>query len=966
MQVKPITRPGSLRGLRVRQVRLLWLGAGMTVCFGLATTGCADLPPLEADECGNGILEPRAGEDCDGLPEAALAPSSLDEALGKRLECGAPDSPQACRYVWDGERLACPNGWGAGVDGICRRASGSYEAPSGSPWSMTNMAIGVGRVDDDVWPDLIGRASGQVITRYGSGGLGFGAELATETGGTSGLPAFIDFTGDGLLDVVEPQIEGLVAMVGQHERALEPVVYPTANSESPLTVVPADVVGIDEVTGTEQPGDGSWLVVVNAAGLTLVSTLMGWPGPTTELPPACQAIATDPDANAIRIPRTTLSHYAAEHGVEDGFALACPGANRVYVYRTEWQLPSEPYPTLEQVLAGLTVRLVDEVALPHGYTVANPPQKVAKVTALFGDEGGDGLNDLFVRAVAADGQEGALFAPKLLYPSFGFAPFEASASPILTYVGEDDEVVSVAWPLALGHLTADNFIDFVAGEGVGIRTVPGDPAQLATGPFFPWDDAAIGDFNSDGNQDLVAVSSTEQGVEWMLGSGAGQFNLARVATEGYVAALRIGDFSGDYVQDVALIEVTPDATHERSVSVVHGSKTGAPARAQRMGRIGQASTFEPIRFVTLTANDATDDLVLVTHPPDAVGPSTFWVSYVYGGAGRMLPPLPLSLRSSDIAASVPVPIAATSGRFAGGDQRGLFALAFEIFPLGGDVTVSATWLPTTPQGQVRIGSGVWAPDVMQGVTLTEAMQAGMGPWCAATATGVIDASGRDVLVHIDRNFACCAQYGCGDRPALTIFGVSPDGGSVAFSEPVALDGELRLPVKALLNDVDADGQGDLVVVFMGDIHLGEASIDERDDGLARFRAAGLAVYWNEDGSFDLEHPAIVDAWPIQGIEPPPTSVYPIAVTAIDADSDGQEDLAVVTSAGVYFVTEAERVLAVRGMGPAFGSLVPYSTGAFAEDLDLDGLADLIIGTPNEVRAYHNEPKEPQNEFAWGP
>ncbi|HVW26446.1 MAG TPA: hypothetical protein VHC69_13855, partial [Polyangiaceae bacterium] len=41
--------------------------------------GCADLHPISLDVCGNGVVEPSRGEDCDGKGPAGST-------------CGAPDT----------------------------------------------------------------------------------------------------------------------------------------------------------------------------------------------------------------------------------------------------------------------------------------------------------------------------------------------------------------------------------------------------------------------------------------------------------------------------------------------------------------------------------------------------------------------------------------------------------------------------------------------------------------------------------------------------------------------------------------------------------------------------------------------------------------------------------------------------------------------------------------------------------
>src|SRR5258706_10152374 len=90
-----------------------------TLVIALALCGCAKLPAIEADRCGNGVLE--AGEDCD-------------THAGEGFMCGAPGSgAAACRFQCSRSigGQACPAGFGCGGDGICRAAGGGYlESPA--------------------------------------------------------------------------------------------------------------------------------------------------------------------------------------------------------------------------------------------------------------------------------------------------------------------------------------------------------------------------------------------------------------------------------------------------------------------------------------------------------------------------------------------------------------------------------------------------------------------------------------------------------------------------------------------------------------------------------------------------------------------------------------------------------------------------------------------------------------------
>ena len=62
----------------------------------------------------------------------------------------------------------------------------------------------------------------------------------------------------------------------------------------------------------------------------------------------------------------------------------------------------------------------------------------------------------------------------------------------------------------------------------------------------------MGDFNSDGRQDLAVANSGSDNVSILLGDGAGNFSGPTNFTVGSVpSSVAVGDFNGDGKQDLA-------------------------------------------------------------------------------------------------------------------------------------------------------------------------------------------------------------------------------------------------------------------------------------------------------------------------------------------------------------------------------------------------------------------------------
>jgi FG-GAP-like repeat len=96
-------------------------------------------------------------------------------------------------------------------------------------------------------------------------------------------------------------------------------------------------------------------------------------------------------------------------------------------------------------------------------------------------------------------------------------------------------------------------ISLLLGNGDGTFQAP---LFLDTGAPVPRTETrsiALGDFNSDGSQNLVATNDSAASVSVLLGKGDGTFRAPSVfGTGGSSVSVVVGDFNSDHLQDLAV------------------------------------------------------------------------------------------------------------------------------------------------------------------------------------------------------------------------------------------------------------------------------------------------------------------------------------------------------------------------------------------------------------------------------
>ncbi|MEM9489256.1 MAG: VCBS repeat-containing protein, partial [Myxococcota bacterium] len=558
--------------------RLLFLGAAIGSLWLVA---CNDLQNLQVGQCGNGVVED--GEDCDLFVED-----------GQGMSCGAATDPteQRCRFkcsttaTTTGDTSACPIGWSCNRSGVCQYASGQFIESVGSPVDLANQDIQIGDFDGDGSNDLIGFTENSVSVRFGSGNGQFITSYNLAIPTVEGRPTVgrlnhsdpnLDDNND---DVLVPLNLGLLVLSGQTDSTLAPMASTVGLPPSSF----ASAIRAIAVPVPPPPFSAalSALVIVDAdpnADPGPDSGVRIFANETQEPDLILLGSSSRDSANLTQVPVADLAALSGDPELDGHeFALGFPGDDRVFVLGIRSR-GSDPEDRAE-----FDVDLIETVML-------DPSDQVADEGVRFADVDGDGELDLVIaverakltRIAVAPGQGGGQFNDPIIDPRF-----EALVMACEAMDNEDCTEV----PVGIGDLQGNGRADFVFPSGVVLSDTSGGlvVSYLRQSPE-PWSEAVVADFNGDSYADIAAIAEGEAAVDFLLGDGAGQFTAVRAITSGFPYSLRVGDFDGNFISDLAFAETR---NLESFVSVAFGEPFTTPSTPVVMGRFPQANYLEVI------------------------------------------------------------------------------------------------------------------------------------------------------------------------------------------------------------------------------------------------------------------------------------------------------------------------------------------------------------------------------------
>ncbi len=812
----------------------------------LGLAACAPIDAGELGQCGNNVVEPAAGEDCDLI---------ANPALGDGLVCGPPDgTPSACRYLCSGG-ARCPEGWACFADGLCRYPSTTFVA--------------------EEEPRAILRVDQLEVARFSSGGAEPVARLGADLffpqrgfqlsiAGADGALAVV-----GSTDESQPPLVALSALAPDGVLALHVLGHDGDRFVTRATPgTPTAAIAIAPVRTTTSGIDALVRVVRSADGvLTAVLDADGCPSDFT--------LSIAQDEPEPRRPVFGWSRRGGQLRAELAFAFA--GSRRVLVAEVD----------------GCTMAAAAELTAPA-------PIERAGVNLLDLDR--DGALELVAYL------EGSEVAVAHATPA-GFGPFAVdTAFEAFDDLPDDQprECDGERFVLAAGDLDGDDLPDFVTEDAIFVSAgMPGSYRRaFVRDRGDAWAEAVVGDFDGDGHADVVvsirsrAVDCDPTELELYRGSAAGDLRGRLLGGVSGPELLRTGDFDGDGLLDLAATERAVD--EGRRVSVFYGDRSAplddrtsaggfdevaelvsyvGPERALNPDRIFDLRVVSnaPGRVETALHGDAARTLVSPITIAGGSGPASLLAGPLLGGDDRfdllvLREGGGVALAGGDLArATDPLPVDGLPAVFrpacadfaVSQDDEGAF------FAIDGHLATNPAVLDrlSFPEcDHLGVPSTTFA-----GRAVTDG-----GAVHLTGAARTLDGEGRvpqsALLLDLDRD---------GREDALVLF---------------AYQGRTRRGLLQLLPDVSAGERAPVRLLESEDV-LGIASIGaDRDDDreVAVMTTSGIRILDYDD---DLEQivasPVVV---PIPDFEP---EDGPYALRAADMNDDGLDDLILLYGQGLF-------------------------------------------------------------------
>jgi hypothetical protein len=536
------------------------------VAVAVLLGACAELPTIDGGVCGNGVVEPVIGEECDST-----------------TGCGASDSTNACRFVCDATGAGCPTGYQCGLaDGRCRAPTETFALTGVQP--MATQSVSSIDMDGDGATDLMGFDSRGLMVRFGDalGALEATTRLNLPLSSTAAAAPDVDLDGDRDLAAPFAGI-GYALFLGDGARGLAPAAQTAVHFPGDAAACP-EIVADDIKTN---PNAEANIVIVNGgreiAFLDDDACASAPPGDCT---------MSDTGGTLVG---GRLAHAVTGYGLLSG---VLPGEQL-----TGAVVGDTTISIWGQSSTAMRPKRIDT------WTLSQPIGESGRVE--LADLDGDACPDLVV-------DTGATIEVVHSYKLGGCAGLDPAGAAATAYASPGGPVVGV------GDVDSDGVVELLylapvpdgfQGSIVAAARLSGSSWQI-TGVLVSLEqprEIVVLDYNHDGIRDLAMTLHGTDAVDFYLNHGGDGFARFPVSLGGAPETLDVGDFDGDMHDDI-VVSVS-DPTNPQGLDTVYllwGDASGRPGAPQFAGQF--LSDTRPTSVLGNPLQDVESVLVVSNHP----------------------------------------------------------------------------------------------------------------------------------------------------------------------------------------------------------------------------------------------------------------------------------------------------------------------------------------------------------------
>lgn len=513
----------------------------------VAIGACYDLPDVGRGVCGNGVVE--FGEDCDRFPD----PMHTGE-----LTCNA-----SCRYSCVASDPHCPDGWGCGVDGVCRHGTAQFTIDG--PIALPSTTLIAAPLDGDGHTQVIGMGGSTAGVLRGDP---YPVSLLRVAEPSTCAARSLD--GGPRASLLTSTGNAIVGWNTSADRGFQPLltIERTPDDLDPTTPA-ADVAELGARvfplrTGQSPTHPIAFFALQAADGLRL----------GTLSPPVTTRLAAVTGQLSQLVPHPAIGNV--DGGAGDELAIGFVGGDTVWVIG----MTSTACSTNCSACVGTRCELDTPTVIA---TLAIPDVGDRLV---FGDVDNDGKLDLLV--VLRDGK--VAVARGNGAGAFGPATIDARFTPdaVGACAGSATFGTTVGYPPLLARdLDGDGTTDYATADGIVLGRPGGTYCRAAFA--FAASAAAVLDANGDGRTDVALVDGGVVFVETRAPNGA--FDAHPIDLPGGASPrdVEVADVDGDYLDDLIVRAI--NAQDEPELWIAHGSPSVANLVVTPGPAIGAAISF---------------------------------------------------------------------------------------------------------------------------------------------------------------------------------------------------------------------------------------------------------------------------------------------------------------------------------------------------------------------------------------